>query len=94
MGSIQGAGGPNWLNDATGIYVQDDYAYVASNLDNALTIFDISTPAVPTQVGEIRGALNFLSRPRHISLGVPVPGSTTPSTSVPSVATLAATEIT
>lgn len=56
VGSIQGAGDPNYLEAANSVAVSGDYAYVVACDDNALTIIDISTPATPTFVGSIQGS--------------------------------------
>lgn len=40
--AITGAGSPNYLANAAGVYVSGDYAYVASYGNDALTVFDIS----------------------------------------------------
>ncbi|WP_297306928.1 Ig-like domain-containing protein, partial [Neptuniibacter sp.] len=39
---ISGSGSPNYLNGANSVYVSGNYAYVASDADDALTVFDIS----------------------------------------------------
>ncbi len=41
------------LSGAIGVFVQDNYAYVASYSDNGLEILDISDPTNPTHVGKI-----------------------------------------
>jgi len=40
--AITGAGSPNYLGNAYSVYVDGDYAYVATYNDDALTVFDIS----------------------------------------------------
>ncbi|HDM42848.1 MAG TPA: hypothetical protein ENG29_00495, partial [Firmicutes bacterium] len=68
IGAITGSGSPNYLDGATSVFVSGNYAYVVSHLDDALTIFDVSTPSSPSHVGEIHGAgsPNYLSYPRGI----------------------------
>jgi len=63
VGSIAGPGPPNYLNMSRRVVVREGYAYVCSQNDNALSIFNISTPAAQTPAGVIRvaGAPNFLS---------------------------------
>lgn len=64
---IRGAGSPNYLNAAHSVKVASvggvEYAFVVAAQENALTIFDVSTPAVPVHVGEITGSgsPNYLS---------------------------------
>jgi len=53
IGQISGAGSPNYLGGARGIYVSGSYAYVASNTDGYLSIFDISDPSNPTLTGSV-----------------------------------------
>ena len=62
VGAITGAGSPNYLDGASGVYVSGDYAYVASYHDPALTIFDISDPTNPIHVGAYisSGSPNYL----------------------------------
>jgi len=59
-GAITGAGSPNYLDAAYGVCVATiggtEYAFVASQRDDALSIFDVSTPATPVHVGVIMGA--------------------------------------
>ena len=55
VSSITGAGSPNYLDGSEGVFVSGNYAYVASSIDDALSIFDISNPSSPTHVGSIRG---------------------------------------
>lgn len=60
VGVISGAGSPNYLAYANSVFILTvggtEYAFVASLSDNALTIFDVSTPATPVHVGAIDGA--------------------------------------
>ncbi len=56
VGSITGNGSPNYLNGASSVYVSGNYAYVVSDVDDALTIFDVSNPSSPTYVGALAGA--------------------------------------
>ena len=56
VGSIQGAGGPNFLSSPRCVYVRGDYAYVTAGVDNALTIINVSNPAAPVFAGSIQGA--------------------------------------
>ena len=67
-GSIQGAGAPNFLNTANGVFVLGDFAYVTSIFDNSLSIFNIADPTSPTLSGSIQGAgaPNFLSGARKV----------------------------
>jgi hypothetical protein len=67
-GSITGAGAPNYLWAAVGVYVSGSYAYVASRADCALVIFDVSDPANPALKGEIHGAgaPNYLGGARGV----------------------------
>lgn len=62
VGAIFGAGSPNYLNAARSVYVATiggtEYAFVASYVDHALTIFDVSTPATPVHISEMTGAGN------------------------------------
>jgi hypothetical protein len=67
-GVIRGAGAPNYLQGASSIFVEGNYAYVTSGFkdeknDNALSIFDISNPSNPTLKGIIKGegTPNYLS---------------------------------
>ena len=50
---VDGGGGAPFLNNAYGVYVSDNYAYVASTGSNALEIVDISNPASPVHTGSI-----------------------------------------
>lgn len=70
VGQIGGAGAPNFLNGCYDVAVAGDYAYVVSNLDDALSIFRISDPFTPTLVGSIQGggAPNYLAGARGIQV--------------------------
>jgi len=61
VGSVSGVGAPNYLNDATGVQVRNAIAYVCSRIDNALTIWDCSTPTTPVQIGFLVDAVNLAS---------------------------------
>jgi len=41
-GVIRGAGAPNYLSDAADVFVRNNYVYVVSSDDSALSIFEIS----------------------------------------------------
>lgn len=47
------AGTATQLDGATGVFVSGNYAYVASSVDDSLSIFDISDPTMITQSGTI-----------------------------------------
>jgi hypothetical protein len=72
VGSITGAGAPNYLDRPWSVYVATvsgtEYAFVVSEFDDALSIFDVSTPETPSFTGGIRGAgaPNFLNQPRDV----------------------------
>ncbi|GAG03683.1 unnamed protein product, partial [marine sediment metagenome] len=51
VGGIYGAGAPNFLSSARGVFVRGDYAYVVSATDNALSVINVSVPAAPTLEG-------------------------------------------
>ena len=53
VGSIQGAGAPNYLAGAGQVIKRGNYAYVISFTDNSLSIFNISNPAAPSFAGKI-----------------------------------------
>ncbi|MBA7499298.1 hypothetical protein ES704_02038 [subsurface metagenome] len=61
-GSIGGAGPPNYLDLAWGVYVKSNIAYVTGLDDNSLVLIDVSDPTNPTLLGVIRGsgAPNYL----------------------------------
>ena len=63
VGYISGIGAPNFLEEAGGLYVEGNYAYVGGRDDESITIFDISNPSDPVHVGVINGtgAPNYLS---------------------------------
>ena len=46
-------GGSLVLDGAISAFIQGDYAYVVSNIDDAFQVIDISTPASPTVVGQL-----------------------------------------
>src|SRR4030042_6240170 len=56
VGVIRGAGSPNYLQGASSIFVEGNYAYVTSGFrndvnvkyDSALVIIDVSDPSNPT----------------------------------------------
>ncbi len=90
VGSIQGAGAPNFLDYVHGITLNGDYAYIAASNDNALTIVDISNPAAPVLAGSIQGteAPNWLYGAAAVALVTPQQVST-----VPAVMTYAVTNV-
>ena len=63
VGSIQGAGIPNFLSNAFRVFVLGKVAYVTGSVDDALSIFNVSTPSAPVLLGSIQGigAPNFLN---------------------------------
>ena len=74
VGVISGTGNPNYLNGAFGVRVVTigvtEYAFVASNADDALSIFDVSTPSSPSHVGVISGigSPNYLDEPLGVDI--------------------------
>jgi len=81
VGSIAGAGAPNFLDGPTDIHVVgnftvppaapgDTYAYVTAAPENSLTIIDVSDTTNPTFVGNISGAgaPNYLQRPNAVRI--------------------------
>ncbi len=66
MGHIAGAGAPpggNWLWGPERAFVRGNYAYVAVYSENALTIINVSNPAIPTFAGSVQtDAAGWLSR--------------------------------
>lgn len=68
VGTVRGAGSPNWLDKPAGVFVLGDYAYVVSRVDNALVIFDISDKTAPVVVGNLRGSgsPNYLGDPSKV----------------------------
>jgi len=71
-GAITGAGAPNYLQGARGVFVYTiggtEYAFVVSKDDSALSIFDVSAPSTPTLAGAITGAgaPNYLDEPANV----------------------------
>lgn len=59
VASIRGAGSPNYLDGAAGVFVKTiegvHYAFVTSKIDNSLSIFNVSTPASPVLVSVRHG---------------------------------------
>lgn len=55
LGSVTGVGFPNYLHDPHDIVVEGDYAYIASNADVAVPIFNVSDPTNPTISAVARG---------------------------------------
>jgi len=47
-------GSATTLDDVRGVYVQGDYAYVTSELDDGLSVVDVSDPSSPVEVGAVR----------------------------------------
>jgi hypothetical protein len=68
IGTISGAGAPNYLKNPCFVTVNNGFAYVASYSDNALTIIDVEVPKKPTFVSVIKGAgaPNYLGGPDSI----------------------------
>jgi hypothetical protein len=56
IGSISGAGAPNYLDNPCFVTVSNGYAYITSGSDDALTIIDIEIPKKPTFAAVIKGA--------------------------------------
>ena len=56
IGSISGAGAPNYLDNPCFVTVSNGFAYITSGSDNALTIIDIEIPKKPTFASVIKGA--------------------------------------
>jgi rhodanese-related sulfurtransferase len=56
------------LNHPYSVFVSGNYAYVAAQGDNSLTIIDVTNPAAPTFKGHIAGvgAPNYLSGPSSV----------------------------
>ncbi len=63
---ILGAGSPNYLEGAANVKVValegTEYAFVTSTIEDALTIFDVSSPASPSHVSVISG----IGSPNHL----------------------------
>lgn len=70
LGHISGAGGPNFLGTPHDIVVAGDYAYIAVQGDDGLTIINISNPNNPTYAGGIYGTgpPNFLGSQRALAM--------------------------
>jgi hypothetical protein len=56
IGTISGAGAPNYLKNPCFVTVNNGYAYIASGSDDALTIIDVEVPKKPTFAAVIKGA--------------------------------------
>ncbi len=56
IGTISGAGAPNYLNNPCFVTVSNGFAYIASGSDDALTIIDVVLPKKPTFISVIKGA--------------------------------------
>jgi hypothetical protein len=56
IGTISGAGAPNYLKNPCFVTVDKGYAYISSGSDDALTIIDVEIPRKPTFVSVIKGA--------------------------------------
>jgi hypothetical protein len=56
IGTISGAGAPNYLKNPCFVTVNNGFAYIASYSDDALTIIDVEVPRKPTFVSAIKGA--------------------------------------
>jgi hypothetical protein len=56
IGTISGAGAPNYLKNPCFVTVNNGFAYIASGSDDALTIIDVEIPKKPTFAAVIKGA--------------------------------------
>ena len=56
LGVVQGAGAGSYLGGASGIYVTEGHAFVASEKDNAIACYDVRNPANPVLSGFVEGA--------------------------------------
>lgn len=56
IGTIFGAGAPNYLNNPWFVTVSNGFAYIASGSDDALTIIDVEIPKKPAFTAVIKGA--------------------------------------
>jgi hypothetical protein len=56
IGTISGAGAPNYLKNPCFVTVNKGFAYIASGSDDALTIIDVEIPKKPTFAAVIKGA--------------------------------------
>lgn len=59
VGSIQGAGSPNFLGSPTNAALKGKYAFVCSYANERLTVLDISTPATPAFLASLSIALIY-----------------------------------
>ncbi|MCP3681343.1 MAG: hypothetical protein GY861_01510, partial [bacterium] len=70
--SITGAGSPNYLDGTRSVYVSGNYAYVASGLDNALSVIDISDAANGNIIHKASitgsGSPNYLYNPCSVNV--------------------------
>lgn len=68
--ALTGGGAPNYLNGAAGVYVSGQWAYVASSVDDALTVFDVAqvgsgTITHKTYISGV-GSPNYLETARRV----------------------------
>ena len=68
IGTISGAGAPNYLKNPCFVTVNNGFAYIASYSDDALTIIDVEIPKKPTFTAVIKGAgaPNYLAGPNSV----------------------------
>ena len=68
IGTISGAGAPNYLKNPCFVTVNNGFAYIASYSDDALTIIDVEIPKKPTFASVIKGAgaPNYLDGPDSV----------------------------
>lgn len=68
IGTINGAGAPNYLKNPCYVTVNNGFAYIASYSDDALTIIDVEIPKKPTFAAVIKGAgaPNYLAGPNSV----------------------------
>lgn len=68
IGTISGAGAPNYLKNPCFVTVNNGFAYIASYSDDALTIIDVEIPKKPTFASVIKGsgAPNYLAGPNSV----------------------------
>jgi hypothetical protein len=63
------------MQGAKSVFVLGNYAYVASNLDDSLTIIDISDETAPTQVGYLKNGTGSFSGSLNTASDVQVSGN-------------------
>ena len=68
--SLVQAGNPLYLNSPYGCDIKDNYLFIVSSTDDALTIFDISDPANVKHIGSIigAGAPNYLDSAYNVKI--------------------------